>query len=165
MEDNFLLGVANLKNDINISTSLINSNNPTSSTDMILNTASSTDLTSSSDIVDTTNATNISKNLFILLKMRSVQDVFPSIHAWEDKMFYDLHGFFGIDITPNTNYLLTKDFEDGIVQNKNARILRDNDGKIVMMYVYVNGTSLVITNSETTTNEIITRLSASQIKK
>ena len=105
------------------------------------------------------------KNLFILLKMRSVQDVFAGMHSWEDKMFYDLHGFFGVEVNPDTKYLLTKNFEDGIVKNKNARILYDNDGKIVMTYAYVNDTSVVVTNSETTTDEIITRLAASQVKK
>ncbi|HEV7424349.1 MAG TPA: hypothetical protein VGO21_04130, partial [Candidatus Paceibacterota bacterium] len=54
------------------------------------------------------------KDFFILLKVRSLPDVFDPLHAWENKMFFDLHGFFGVDISPQTNYLLTKDFNDGI---------------------------------------------------
>lgn len=105
------------------------------------------------------------RNLFILLKMRSFADIFDGMKAWEQKMFYDLHGFFGVDINTDTNYLQTKDFEDGIVANKNARILRDNDGKVVLMYVFADDTSLIITNSETSTKEIILRLGSSQIRK
>ena len=106
-----------------------------------------------------------SKNLFFLLQMRSISDVFPAMKDWENKMFLDFHGFFNIPINADNNYLLTKDFEDGIVQNKNARILRDNDGNIVLMYVFVNDTSILITNSEDTSKEIITRLAYNQIAK
>jgi hypothetical protein len=105
------------------------------------------------------------KNFFILLQNRSMSDIFSAMRDWEDKMFFDLHGFFGLSINVDTNYLLQKDFEDGIIQNKNARILRDNEGKIVLMYVYANNTSVLITNSEDTSKEVITRLAASQVRK
>ena len=84
---------------------------------------------------------------------------------WESKMLYDLHGFFGVKLSPETNYLFTKSFEDGIVANKNARILRDNNGQIVLMYVFADDNSIVITNSENAVSEIILRLNSSQIKK
>jgi len=80
-------------------------------------------------------------------------------------MFYDLHGFFGIGITSETNYLLTKNFEDGIVENKNARILYDNEGKIILMYVFADDTSVVITDTQETVHEIMLRLASGQIKK
>jgi hypothetical protein len=102
---------------------------------------------------------------FILLKIRSIPDVFNPMKNWESKIFFDLHGLFGVPINADTKYLLQKDFEDGIVQNKNARILHDKDGKIVLMYVFVKDDSLIITNSETATAEIILRLASSQIKK
>jgi len=106
-----------------------------------------------------------SKSLFFLLKVRSLADVFQSMRDWENKIFYDLHGFWGIDITTDTNYLLTKDFEDGIVENKNARILRDNDGKIVLMYIFADENSIIITNTPQAVHEIILRLASSKIKK
>ena len=105
------------------------------------------------------------RNLFILLKMRSITDVFDPMRSWENKMFLDLHGLFGIDLNADTKYLLEKDFEDGIVQNKNARILYDKDGKVVLMYVYATDDSLIITNSEEAVAEVILRLASSQIKK
>lgn len=106
-----------------------------------------------------------SKNFFMLFKIRSPVDVFTGLHSWEDKMFNDLYGFFGATLNSETEYLLTKSFEDGIIQNKNARILRDNSGNIVMMYVFVNDTSFAITNSELAVRELILRLSSSTIKK
>jgi hypothetical protein len=105
------------------------------------------------------------KSLFILLKIRSLADVFPTMRSWERKMFNDLHQFFGVDLNPDTNYLLTKDWQDGIIQNKNARVLRDKDDNVVLMYVFVNDNSLVISDSEDTVKEVMLRLSSSQIQK
>lgn len=105
------------------------------------------------------------KDLFILLKVKSFSDIFPVMQNWENKMLYDLHGFFGVKLSPETNYLFTKNFENGIVDNKNARILKDNDGKIVLMYVFADDNSIILTNSEVATNEVILRLNSSKIKK
>ncbi len=110
-------------------------------------------------------AKNDTNDLFILLKTRSFSDIFPQMRSWEPKMFSDLHGFFGVPISVDTNYLLTKNFEDGVIANKNARILHDKDGKIVLMYVFVDDTSVLITDTETATSEVILRLASSQIKK
>ncbi len=105
------------------------------------------------------------RDIFILLKMRSIADVFPPMRTWESKMFYDLHGLFGVNIDSSTSYLLEKNFEDGIVQNKNARILYDKDGKIVLMYIFAEEDSLVIANSIQAAKEVMLRLASSQIKK
>ncbi|TSC78012.1 MAG: hypothetical protein G01um101424_146 [Parcubacteria group bacterium Gr01-1014_24] len=108
---------------------------------------------------------NDTNDFFMLLKVRSLADVFDSWRAWENKMFLDLHDFFGFNISPETKYLLTKNFEDNIVQNKNARILYDKDGKTVMMYIFADDTSVIITQTENATHEIMLRLASSQIKK
>ena len=105
------------------------------------------------------------KDFFILLKMRSMADIFNSLRAWENKMFFDLHGFFGVDISLETKDLLTANFEDGVVKNKNARILYGQDGKIVMMYIFANDTSVIITNTESAAQEIMLRLASSRVKK
>lgn len=106
-----------------------------------------------------------STDLFILAKIRSHTDVFSAMREWEYKMFSDLHGFFGVPINADTSYLLTKDFEDGIVQNQNARVLYDKDGGIVMAYVYGDANSLIIINTESAAREVINRLAGSRIKK
>lgn len=100
--------------------------------------------------------------VFILMKVRSEIDVFDSLRAWEPNLFADLRGFFGINISSDTSYLLTKDFTDGIVGNKNARILYDKDGNIVLMYVFANDNSVLITDSQNAAREIILHLSLVQ---
>lgn len=105
------------------------------------------------------------EGFFILLKVRSTADIFDALRAWEGKMFFDLHGFLGINISNETSYLLTKDFEDGIVENKNARILHNKDGKIVLMYVFADENSVIITNSQLAVHEIMLRLASASKKQ
>lgn len=105
------------------------------------------------------------KGFFVLLKVRSTPDIFDSLRAWENKMFFDLHGFLGINISSDTNYLLVKNFDDAIIENKNARVLYDKDGKIIVMYVFADDNSVIITNSQNATHEIILRLASSQKKQ
>lgn len=107
----------------------------------------------------------LQNDFFILLKMRSVPDVFNLMREWEKKMFFDLHSFFSLELSPTTKYLLTKEFESGIVENKNARILYDDQKNIVLMYVFANNNSIIITKSEKATKEIMLRLASSEIKK
>lgn len=117
---------------------------------------------------------NNTKDFFMLMKVRTTADVFAAMRAWENKMFFDLHGFFGINISPETNYLLTKNFEDAIVGNKNARVLyrSSNEGdeenpmvppnKIALMYIFADENSVIITNTDQVAREIILRLSSGE---
>jgi hypothetical protein len=109
--------------------------------------------------------TGATPGFFMLIKTRSTADIFDSLRAWEPKILNDLHGFLGIHLDSDTHYLLTKDFEDGVVQNKNARILKDKDGKLVVMYIFADDNSVIITDSETAADEVMLRLSAAQSKK
>ncbi len=109
------------------------------------------------------------RDAFMLLQMRSFTDIFEAMRAWEGKMFQELHGLFGITLSPETAPLLTKDFENGIIQNKNARILYQTDAegknRIALMYVFVDDTHLLITRNESTVREIITRLLGNNISE
>jgi len=102
------------------------------------------------------------EGFFMLIKVRSIGDIFDALRSWEGKMFAELHGFIGVPISSETNYLSTKDFDDGIVGNQNARILHDKDGNVVLMYIFADENSVIITNSNNAAREIMLRLTASQ---
>lgn len=104
-------------------------------------------------------------DFFFLIQARSFIDMFDDLRAWEEVMFSDLHDFFEVDISAKTAELLTKDFEDGVVNNRNSRVLSSSDGEQVMMYVYADDFSVVIASSEEAVREVILRLAGSRIKK
>lgn len=105
------------------------------------------------------------QDFFILLKVRSNLDIFDNLRAWEGRMLADLHGFLGINIDSDTKYLFEKDFQNEIIENKNARILYDKIGKIVLMYVFADDNSVIITNSQFAAREIMLRLASAKKKQ
>jgi len=115
--------------------------------------------------VDSNVGARVAGDLFILLKIESLTDIFPFIKNWEEKMFVDLRDFWGIPTGLDTEYLLSKSFEDGIVENKNARVLYDNQGKIVLMYVFLDDKSIIITDSRSAVREAVLRLGAGEIRR
>jgi hypothetical protein len=114
---------------------------------------------------------NSRPGFFILMKMRTTPDIFPAMRAWESKMFFDLHGFFGYELGSDTSYLLTKDFTDGLIENKNARILYEKEtlpgqiGKIALMYVFADDNSVIITNSTQAVSELVLRLASRETRQ
>ncbi len=94
---------------------------------------------------------------FILFTTNSREDTLSGMLAWEDKLFDDTYQLFGIDIT-DKGYLFSKKFEDAIVQNKDARVIRDANGKIVLMYLFPTDNTLIITNGQNALQEVFTRI-------
>lgn len=103
--------------------------------------------------------------LFLLLSVNSFQEIFPYIKSWEERMFFDFYPFLGISLDANTNKLLTKNFQDGIVQNKNARYLYDESGKLILMYVYATDNAIIIAQNEEAVKEVIDRLTSTKIRR
>ena len=110
--------------------------------------------------IKTASSASLHPEPFLLIKMRSTPDIFPSMRSWEPKMLSDLKGIFGIDTSGDKTYLLAKNFEDGIIENKNARFLYDKDDNIILMYVYAGDNYVVITDSPKPIHEILIRLFA-----
>lgn len=104
-------------------------------------------------------------DFFMIIKVRSTADIFDSLRTWENKMLLDLHGLLGIALSADTNYLYTKNFEDGIVDNKNARVLNDQNGKMILSYIFADENSVIITGSQPAAHEIMLRLASAQKKK
>lgn len=105
------------------------------------------------------------EGFFVLLKVRGTADIFDALRGWEGKMLSDLSPFLGVNISSDTNYLFTKEFQDGIVNNKNARVLYDKNGKAVLMYIFADDNSVIISNSENAAREIMLRLASSRKKQ
>ncbi len=105
------------------------------------------------------------EGFFLLLKVRETADIFNDLRNWERKMFLDLHNFIGVSLSADTKYLLTKDFEEGVVDNRSARVLYDNNDNIVLTYVFADENSVVITNSADALHEIVLRLASASQKQ
>ncbi|MES2416339.1 MAG: hypothetical protein V4504_01430 [Patescibacteria group bacterium] len=108
---------------------------------------------------------NEDKSLFILLNIKSFADIFPGMKAWENKIWSDLHDLFDMELNADTKYLLTKSFEDNIIENKNSRALYDNEKNKILEYVFVDETSVVIISNDDAVHEVMSRLYSAQLAK
>lgn len=104
-------------------------------------------------------------DFFLILQVSAFVDVFDPIRSWEKTMFKDLHTALGINLSVENNYLLTKPFEDGLFENKNSRILYDNEGNMLFMYIFAKDNFIVFTESEDSARELLLRLSGVKIEK
>ena len=77
----------------------------------------------------------------------------------------DILPLFGVKLTNENRYLLTKEFQDATIKNIDARILSDESGKTVIVYATPNRETIVITTGEDTLKEIILRLNAPKPKE
>lgn len=109
---------------------------------------------------------------FLIFKVNFYENAFAGMLQWEPDMQVDLAPLFGPalliqktapemppeSIEPSSASL--GQFTDEIVRNKEVRVLRNSDDKIVLLYGFVDKKTLVITTNEFTFAEIVTRLSS-----
>lgn len=108
---------------------------------------------------------------FFIIQVDSFDRAFEGMLAWEKNMYNDLKLFINktnmvtAENTANTSEIVTiplKIFEDIIVQNKDTRVLKNNQGDTLMMYSFIDQKTLFIMDNESTFKEILKRFEASK---
>jgi len=108
---------------------------------------------------------------FLILRTSFYENAFAGMLVWEENIKEDLAPLFGSadfevisDESAETNIspLVIPIFSDFVVKNKDTRILKDGEGKTVIMYSFIDKNTIVITTNENTFSEIFTRLSSSR---
>jgi hypothetical protein len=102
---------------------------------------------------------------FIIFKTLSFENTYAGMLAWETNIKEDLQTIFRLsgyqsgggilnELTPSD----IKKFEDGVISNKDVRILRDDNKNIMLLYGIVDPQTIVITVSDSAFREIVSRL-------
>lgn len=92
----------------------------------------------------------------LIFKSKSYTYVFSEMLKWEKSLTNDLKGLF-----PNTDLLGNDSFADKYIQNHDARIAEKN-GKIDLVYSFIDRKYLVIANSNEALSETFRRFSSTQ---
>ncbi|PCI20490.1 hypothetical protein COB64_02105 [Candidatus Wolfebacteria bacterium] len=95
---------------------------------------------------------------FIILRSSSPFRVYEGMSEWEDKLFTDFHQIFDLPTSGENKALFDKDFEEALIDNNNARVLRDSTGTIVLLYTFVDDTTIVISRNELLLGDVLDRL-------
>lgn len=116
---------------------------------------------------------------FLILKTDSFENAFAGMLEWEKRIPNELAGIFlqqeststttplhsalkGVTTTSVPPFIESS-FKDTALLNKDSRVLRDENGKIILLYSFVTQDTLLITTNETTFAEIMKRLSTATL--
>lgn len=102
-----------------------------------------------------------------IFKTDSYENAFTQMLAWEPDMFDELYRMFGIDVSGENSSIFSTRFKDKVIKNQDTRALVNAKGIPVFFYTFLGEQKnlLVITNSESTLEEIVRRLTASTLKR
>ncbi|MES3005674.1 MAG: hypothetical protein V4664_01860 [Patescibacteria group bacterium] len=112
---------------------------------------------------------------FIILRVNSYDNAYAGMLTWEPNMEDDIGGIvinrrlniIGEEgaVDASTNRFNGKPFVDKVINNKDTRVLLDDNGKIKMLYTFIDQNTLVITSSEAALREVIFRLTTGRISR
>ena len=103
-------------------------------------------------------------NLFLIIKVKDFNESFSAMKDWEISMVNDLVRLFKIDPKSFTGNIFLKTFQNGVVFNKEARNLYDDDGNLVFSYVYIDRNTILMTNHIPTVEEVVKRINSQSIR-
>lgn len=109
---------------------------------------------------------------FIILKTSYFENAYAGMLAWENYLEKDLRVLFRFEGYQNSGGILdelkptvVKKFEDGVLANKDVRLIRGADGKTMLLYGIIDKETIIITVKETAFKEILDRLNKEKTLK
>ncbi|PIQ92305.1 MAG: hypothetical protein COV70_00890 [Parcubacteria group bacterium CG11_big_fil_rev_8_21_14_0_20_39_22] len=99
---------------------------------------------------------------FLILKPKSYENSFAGMLDWEKSIQKNIGGIFideRVDNSSTTNsFINRRQFEDAIIKNRDARVLKNQNGVIIFLYSFPDKNTLVITTTPDVYEEINDRL-------
>ncbi len=95
------------------------------------------------------------KKPFMIFTTTFFESSFASMLEWETQIQPDMGPLF---ITESTSPMAANKFEDSVIRNKDARVLRDEVGNVLFLYSFPDREHLLIVANEATLSEVLARL-------
>ncbi len=99
---------------------------------------------------------------FIVLTSSDYGQTYSGLLAWETTMQHDMAGYFPGVVAPALT-TTPRSFEDDTFNNHDVRILRDDSGKIVLVYGFFDKNTFAITSNETVFQSLMTKYLNTQL--
>lgn len=108
--------------------------------------------------------TNTNPRLFMIFQTENYEYAYAGMLEWEKTMAGDLFYLFELNTKENKLQLNERQWKDVIMNNKDVRILFNENNEPILYYVFVNKNNLVITDDPYAIKEITARLIIKNIK-
>lgn len=99
---------------------------------------------------------------FLIIKTNDYQIAYSGMLRWEKDLVNDIGRIFS---TPQNMMGVSPDFTDEEYKNKDLRILKDQNGKSVLLYTFIDRNTIVLTTDENALGAILGKYSISQEAK
>jgi hypothetical protein len=99
-------------------------------------------------------------NPFLVFKTTFFESTFSEMFAWEKRLATDLGPLLGID---SLTLPETRSFTDKIVENRDTRIMHDNNGAPILFYSFLDQKTLFIATNPEIMTKVFLRLNANQV--
>lgn len=105
-----------------------------------------------------------SNELFIIFKVKDFNDTFLAMREWEATMLSEMVRLFKIDTSPYGKTIFSREFVTSTLFNKEARVLKDSQDKVLLSYIFLDPKTVMITTAGVSVEEVIKRLNLQTIK-
>ncbi len=105
---------------------------------------------------------------FLMFTVDSYQGGYAGMLAWEKTMRLDLLPLFAAIVPPHSQLLtasstavvtvIDNTFVDSVLENHDTRVIRNNYGDILLLWTFIDRTTILITTDAETVHEVISRL-------
>lgn len=103
-------------------------------------------------------------NLFLIIKTREFNEAFSAMREWETTMVNDLARLFRLDSSSFSGNIFLKNFRNSIFLNKDGRAVYDDEGNLVLAYIFIDKSTIMITRHPPSMDEAIKRFNIQSIR-
>lgn len=108
--------------------------------------------------------TNNEQNLFIIFQTKDYEYTYAGMLEWEKTLAGDMLSLFELDTKESKMKISDRGWSDIIINNKNARVLLNEEGKPILYYLFTDKNNLLIASDEPTIKEVMAKLILKNIK-
>ena len=103
-------------------------------------------------------------DLFMIFTVKDFNETFLAMREWEPRMLSELIRIFNIDTSMYGKAIYSKEFTTETLFNKEARVLKDDSGEILLSYIFLDPKTVMITTETPGLEEVIKRMNLQTIK-
>lgn len=112
----------------------------------------------------TGNTADYKSSIFLILPTTDYEYTYAGMLEWEKTIAGNTFDLFELNTKDNKLQINDRVWKDIIIENKDARVLLNEDNKPILYYMFTNKNNLIITDKEDTLKEIVSRLVIKNIK-
>lgn len=110
------------------------------------------------------NEENFSPKLFMVFQSKDYEFTYAGMLEWEKTMASDLYDLFEPKTTDTKSKIKERVWKDLIINNKDSRVLFNEDNKPILYYIFTDKNNLIIADNQETIKEIISKLILENMK-